>query len=521
MTASRTEVEGAAGEQPEEPGAAERAVAQRLRDFRARAESDAGSAPARDRVTRLVDSGSFAEIGTFATFDGSVASPGEHVYGGGVIGGTARIEGRPVVVAADDAHDPNAGGRATGKAARLFEMALQQRVPYVELADGSAIPPLYPGDGKTATPTARTFVAEPAFPALLDRARRIPVATALLGDAYGIPAFSAGLGDFLVQVSGTRYGLVPSDAPPVEVAAGKMAPGNGERDLLVGSEDEALVAIRRFLSYLPSYAGGPLPVTEPTGSLDDDDAITTIVPSRRSRAYDMRAVVRRLCDPGTFLELKPDFSRNLVTGIGRMGGLPVGVVANAPMHSAGALTPDSCIKAISAICLCDAFGIPLLLLHDTPGFLVSAAAERDRAVTRSMAVTQAVQLASVPKVSVVVRKAFGLAFVIMAANHDADLLLAWPGAEIGFMDPPVAANVLFEPQIRALPEDERPAFVAEKIRELSVNFEPYGVATNMAVDEIIDPATTRRRVVEHLQVVANRTGRPDGPSVLATWPRWS
>jgi acetyl-CoA carboxylase carboxyltransferase component len=190
------------------------------------------------------------------------------------------------------------------------------------------------------------------------------------------------------------------------------------------------------------------------------------------------------------------------------------------MRMAGGLTPECCLKAISFVCLCDSFGIPLLVLQDTPGFLVSAQAEKDRAVTRVMTLLQALSLISVPSVSVVIRKAFGLAFVILDGNRGVDLSLAWPGAEIGFMDPPVAANVLYEPQIRELPEDERAAFLAAKAAELGVIFEPYGVATNLTVDDIVEPGATRGVVARYLRMsLASRPPRT-APSPLASWPRW-
>jgi acetyl-CoA carboxylase carboxyltransferase component len=295
---------------------------------------------------------------------------------------------------------------------------------------------------------------------------------------------------------------------------------SGEVDAVVASPDEAYAAARRFLSYLPSYAGGPLPVTDESGPLDYDDQIAGLVPARRSRAYDMKAVIRRICDEGSFLELKPSYARNIVTGFGRLAGIPVGVLANAPMRMAGGLTPECCLKAISFVCLCDGFGVPLLVLQDTPGFLVSAQAERDRAIVRVMTLLQAMSLLTVPAVSVVIRKAFGLAFVILDGNRAVDLSLAWPGAEIGFMDPPVAANVLFEPQIKQLPEAERAAFLKAKAAELGVGFEPYGVAANLTIDEIVEPGATRGVVARYLQTsLAERPPRT-APSQLASWPRW-
>jgi acetyl-CoA carboxylase carboxyltransferase component len=482
----------------------------------------AGRRTAREHIAELADAGSFREIGTFATFTDKVTAQYPGNYGGGIIGGHATLDGRPVTVAVDDDSLVQPAARSTGKAARLYQMARQRRNPYVEVAQGDTVPDLGPRPGKTGTGSARTFGAEPAFPALLERGRAIPVVTAVLGDAFGASSFTAGLCDFLVRLEGTRLSLAPrvtASGPARQGPAGNGA--DGEADAVVASADEAYAAIRRFLSYLPSYAGGPLPVADGDAEPGYDDQIARLVPARRSRAYDMKAVIRRLCDPGSFLELKAGFARNIVTGLGRMAGIPVGVLANAPMRMAGGLTPECCLKAVSFVCLCDAFGVPLLVLQDTPGFLVSAAAERDRAVTRVMTLLQAMSLTTVPTVSVVIRKAFGLAFVILDANRRADLSLAWPGAEIGFMDPPVAANVLFEPQIRELPEAERAAFLAAKAAELGVGFEPYGVATNLTVDEIIEPGATRNVVAGYLRTALAAGPRPGVPGPLATWPRWS
>jgi len=479
----------------------------------------AGRRTAREHIAEFVDPGSFSEVGTFATFVDKVTAPDPGPYGGGIIGGHASLDGRPVTVAVDDDSVTAPARRSTGKAARLYQMALQQRRPYIEVATGDAIPSLAARPGKTGTPSARTFGAEPAFPYLLERQRAIPVVSMVLGDTSGASSFSAGLCDFLVQLKGTSLSLAPAAANAESAPNGAGQPA-GEVDAIVDSPDEAYAAARRFLSYLPSYAGGPLPVTDADVPLGYDDQIARLVPARRSRAYDMKAVIRRICDEGTFFELKPAYARNVVTGFGRLAGIPVGVLANAPMRMAGGLTPECCLKAVSFVCLCDAFGIPLLVLQDTPGFLVSAQAERDRAIVRVMTLLQAMSLITVPAVSVVIRKAFGLAFVILDGNRAVDLSLAWPGAEIGFMDPPVAANVLFEPQIKQLPEHERAAFLAAKAAELGVGFEPYGVAANLTIDEIVEPGETRGVVAGYLKnSLAARPPRT-APSPLASWPRW-
>jgi acetyl-CoA carboxylase carboxyltransferase component len=483
----------------------------------------AGRRTAREHIAEFADPGSFGEIGTFATFVDKVTAPDPGPYGGGIIGGHATLDGRPVTVAVDDDSVTAPARRSTGKAARLYQMALGQHRPYIEILQGDAVPDLATRPGKTGTATARTFGAEPAFPYLLERQRAIPVVSMVLGDTSGASSFSAGLCDFLVQLEGTRLSLArPATQSPAAAngSSGADAVASGAVDAVAASPDEAYAAARRFLSYLPSYAGGPLPVTKEDVPLGYDDQIARLVPARRSRAYDMKAVIRRICDEGSFFELKPSYARNIVTGFGRLAGIPVGVLANAPMRMAGGLTPECCLKAVSFVCLCDAFGVPLLVLQDTPGFLVSAQAERDRAIVRVMTLLHAMSLLTVPAVSVVIRKAFGLAFVILDGNRAVDLSLAWPGAEIGFMDPPVAANVLFEPQIKQLPEPERAAFLKAKAAELGVGFEPYGVAANLTIDEIIEPGATRGVVARYLQnSLATRPPRTE-PSPLASWPRW-
>ena len=496
----------------------------------------AGRRTAREHIAEFVDPGSFGEIGTFATFVDKVTAPDPGPYGGGIIGGHATLDGRPVTVAVDDDSVTAPARRSTGKAARLYQMALKQHRPYIEILQSDTVPDLATRPGKTGTASARTFGAEPAFPYLLERQRAIPVVSMVLGDTSGASSFSAGLCDFLIQLEGTRLSLARPAAkspaaktPPEANGSANATPGpgqpppaaaSGEVDAVVASPDEAYAAARRFLSYLPSYAGGPLPVTGTDVPLGYDDQIARLVPARRSRAYDMKAVIRRICDEGSFFELKPSYARNIVTGFGRLAGIPVGVLANAPMRMAGGLTPECCLKAVSFVCLCDGFGIPLLVLQDTPGFLVSAQAERDRAIVRVMTLLQAMSLLTVPAVSVVIRKAFGLAFVILDGNRAVDLSLAWPGAEIGFMDPPVAANVLFEPQIKQLPEEERAAFLAAKAAELGVGFEPYGVAANLTIDEIVEPGATRGVVARYLQTALAERPPRTAPSPLASWPRW-
>jgi acetyl-CoA carboxylase carboxyltransferase component len=197
----------------------------------------------------------------------------------------------------------------------------------------------------------------------------------------------------------------------------------------------------------------------------------------------------------------------------------VGVVANQPMQQAGVLSPDACVKAAQFICLCDSFGIPLVFLHDTPGVMVGKQVEHDRALDRAMLLQAAVTLARVPKLSVVVRKSFGLAHHLMCGvGMGADLLCAWPGAEISFMDPDVGANVVHHRELSELAPDERAVRLAELSEAFGRDTDPFGAASAMQIDEIIEPDETRDVVAAALNQMASRLARVNSERLLASWP---
>jgi acetyl-CoA carboxylase carboxyltransferase component len=362
-----------------------------------------------------------------------------------------------------------------------------------------------------------------------------------VGDSFGSSSFSSALSDFVVQLEGTCLSLTSprvietatGEVVSLEELGGTKVHGKktGQIDRSAATPAEAYELVRSFLSFLPPRAGAPLPVTA-CGPVDDDASIASLVPARRTRAYDVRTVIRRLADDSMVLELKPAFSPNLVTALMRIGGVPAGVIANQPRQLAGSLTPDACLKAVRLMCLCDAFGLPLIFLADNPGFLVGTGAEYGRALARSQQLMQAHALLRVPACTVWLRKGFGLGFAVMGGGQPGvELSLAWPGAEIGFMDPDVAVNVLYSGRLAELPEAERPAFLAEQARNLATDFAPYGVASSMTIDEIIEPAATRRMLAGYLRSrILTSTGhatacpscqRSDtGQGPLAHWPFW-
>jgi acetyl-CoA carboxylase carboxyltransferase component len=294
----------------------------------------------------------------------------------------------------------------------------------------------------------------------------------------------------------------------------------GQIDLGVATYEDAYAAIRRWLSYLPPNAWTEAPRAEPTGSLEPDPEMTRLVPVRRTRGYDMRRVVARLCDPGSVFELQPLFARHVTCALGRIDGWAVGVVANNPMFQAGVLDPEACRKIIRLICLCDAFNLPVVFLVDVPGFMVGKRVEHGRILHMGMRMMQALQNAVTPTITVCLRKAFGLAWQAMnGAGMVNKGLYAWPGAEIGFMDPDVGVNVAYAARLDAIDDpDEREAERRLLVEQVGEATSPYEAAGTMRIDEIIDPATTRAVLAADLARLSTRRVPPPEQRPLSYWP---
>jgi acetyl-CoA carboxylase carboxyltransferase component len=289
----------------------------------------------------------------------------------------------------------------------------------------------------------------------------------------------------------------------------------GQIDLAVDGPDDAYEAIRRFLSYLPPNIWTlpeRAPVEDRPATIGPDPSIEGLVPRKRTRAYDARRLVAKLVDHGRYLELRPGMGRGLFTCFARIDGWPVAVMASNPMFSAGVLDPASCEKGIRMLVLCDAFQIPVVFLQDVPGFLVGRQVEHGRILFRAIRFLEALMACTAPTLTVVIRKAFGLAWQSLNGRRRmVDGLYAWPGAEIGFMDPEVGVNVLYGDRMSA--EDKRTR--AEELRAGTTAYEAAGV---MNLDEIIDPATTRQVLARDLgQLSARHVPAPD-ERPLRYWP---
>ena len=482
----------------------------------------AGGRTIRDHIEGLLDAGSFEELGTFShseRAEDAAATPGD-----GKIGGYGKLEGRPVAVAGDDVTVKRGSSSMMGsrKLGKLFDGALRAGHPFVYFGatGGARIPDSLGSAGfSKVSPGASMFA----------RRRRFPVATVIVGDSFGGSSFIAAASDLVVQLRGTC--LAVTSPRVVEIATGERigmdalggsdvhARRTGQIDLAVDSADEAYAAVRRFLSYLPSNAWTTAPRAEARGRLDADPDLPALVPERRSRGYDVGKVLARIADPGSVMELGAGYGRGLTTALARIDGHAVGLLASQPKYAAGTLDPPACEKAVRMICLCDAFDLPLVFCQDCPGFFVGAAVEHDGMLKHAIRLQSALSLALSPKLTVVLRKAYGMAYYSLGGNDTGvDAVYAWPGAEISFMDPQVAANVVGAEALEELGAEERRVRLEELGSAIASDTDPYGAAGRLAVDEIIDPAETRGVLARALARFEGRQREPGWQRPLASWP---
>jgi acetyl-CoA carboxylase carboxyltransferase component len=284
---------------------------------------------------------------------------------------------------------------------------------------------------------------------------------------------------------------------------------SGVGDNEVADDQECLAAVRRFLSYLPSSNLG-----DPTFQATEDpvdrrlDELARIVPANPRAAYDVRKVVRALADRESWFEIKPSWAKNIVVGFARLGGHAVGVVANQPLQKGGILDSDAADKAARFIRMCDAFNVPLLYLVDVPGFLVGSAVEKEGIIRHGAKMLYATSEATVPKITIVMRKAYGAGYFVMCGKgYQPDLLVAWPFAEISVMGPEGAVNIIFNKQVESA--EDPAATRAQLVEQIRATISPYVAAGWAMVDDVIDPADTRQVVIRGLeQARGKRVERP-------------
>jgi acetyl-CoA carboxylase carboxyltransferase component len=459
---------------------------------------------ARERVALLVDEGSFVEDGLYANAmaDGLPAD--------GVVTGSATIDGRPVCLMANDStvKAGSWGARTVEKIIRVIEKAYGTGVPMVYLVDsaGARITDqvdLFPGRrgaGRIFWNQVRASGSVPQVCALFG-----PSAA---GGAY-IPAFC----DVVAMVEGNASMYLGSDRM-VEMVTGEKttleAMGgarvhcaeSGVGHFLCTTEADALDVVRRYLSYLPSNWQGDPPRVEARPAPESDLA----VPANERQAFDMRKLVTGLLDAGSFLEIQSLWAREVTVGFGRLAGEVVGVVANNSLHKGGVLFVDSADKATRFIQLCDAFNVPLLFLADVPGFMVGTAVEKQGIIRHGAKMISAVSEATVPKICVVVRKAYGAGLYAMAGpGFDPDATIALPTAKIAVMGAEAAVNAVYANKIAAIEDEaERAEFVAARRDEYERDIDIVRLASELVVDAIVEPTDLREELVRRFALARGK-----------------
>ena len=477
---------------------------------------NAGILNARERIDYLLDKGSFLESGLFAT--SAIPADRADTPGDGKLSGYGRIDGREVVVVANDFTVKGASSAATNmkKIGQMQRTATERGLPMIFLGEssGARIP-----DNMGALGMGNLLANSPTQ---YRRLRESPWASAVLGMCYGSSTWYTCMSDFSVMRKGAVMAV--SSERLVSMAIGEKVDGEtlggwklhaevtGLIDRFVDSDEEALDAVKTFLGFMPGHCNEAPPVRPvPPGSDEAAKHVAGLVPENRTQVYDMRKVVQAAADKDSYFELKPRFGRTAVTALARVNGRSVGFVANNPLYKAGAMDAQACDKIVSFMVLCDSFNIPLVFFVDNPGFVIGIEAERQRAPGKIINFMNALQLVTVPKLTVMIRKNYGQAYINMGGGRNSDEFLAWPTAEVSFMDPHSGVTVTWglrpgEPGYdQALERMQRDSAV-------------WDIAALHAVQDVILPHTTRDYLIRMLEVHSLRLRNGVGQHLLRAWP---
>jgi acetyl-CoA carboxylase carboxyltransferase component len=457
-----------------------------------------GKIPVRERVERLVDSGSFAEQALLANWDK------EGLGADGVVTGMALVGGRKVALMANDptVKAGSWGPKTVEKILRIQEQALKQRVPMIYLVDSA---------GARITDQVQMFPGRRGAGRIFHNEVRlsgaVPQVCVLFGPSAAGGAYIPAFCDVVIMREGnaSMYLGSPRMAEMVigekvtleEMGGARMHTSvSGCGHFLVGSDEDGIDLARRYLSYFPSSwkeQPPPAPPAQPAGARP----LAEIVPADQNKPFDMHELIDALIDEGSWLEVQPKWAPELIVGYARLDGRVVGIVANQPKVKGGVLFVDSSDKAARFIWTCNAFNVPLLFLADVPGFMIGSKVEREGIIRSGAKMISAVSEATVPKISVVVRKCYGAGLYAMAGPaFEPDCCLALPTAQIAVMGPEAAINAVFYNQIQAIEDPgERARFVEQKRTEYAEDIDILHLASELVVDAVIEPETLRPELV--------------------------
>lgn len=477
---------------------------------------EAGKMTARERIHLLFDEGSFVEVDAFVeTRSIEFDMQKKKVPGDGVITGYGTVEGRLVFVASQDftVIGGSLGEMHAGKITKVMDMAMKMGAPFISINDSGG---------------ARIEEGIDALSGFGDIFYRntlasgvIPQISVIMGPCAGGAVYSPAITDFIFMVEKTSQMFITGPqvikAVTGEDVTFEQLGGAHTHNAFSGvahfkssSETECIEEIKRLIGFLPDNNLDDAPVYSSPGSFTAyDSALDEIIPDGANKPYDMLELIHRVVDGGDFLEIQKHYSQNIIIGFGRLNGGSVGIIANQPNVIAGVLDVNSSDKAARFVRFCDAFNIPVITFTDVPGFLPGVAQEHNGIIRHGAKLLYAFSEATVPKINVIVRKAYGGAYIAMNSKHlGADMVFAWPTAEIAVMGPDGAANIIFRKEIAAAadPAVER----NNKIEEYREKFSnPYIAAARGYVDDVIEPGSTRMRLINALEMLKNkREARP-------------
>ena len=481
---------------------------------------ESGRLPVRERLTMLVDPDSWFEIGALGLPE---RRTDRHVPGDAVVTGFARVDGRRIGVIGIDSSVLAGTTAPTSmrKQGRLIEMTQDFGFPLVLLcdADGGRIPDVMGWRFSHLPLDFKTFINP------REGQPPVPRAAAILGPSYGDSALHAATAHFVVMV---RSGAVALSGPSVVSAAiaervtdqqlggPEAATAVGNAHMVVDSEQDAMDAIAAFLSYLPGNATAPAPVAPPRLPLSPPSELEHIVPLGSKSGYDMNRVLEAIADEASLLPWGADWGPSLLCALARIEGHPVGIVANQPIVGAGALDPQALRKEHDFVDLCDTFNVPLVFLHDVPGLLIGTEAERGGILRAYAELVARIATARVPKVGVVIRKAYGGGHFAMGGRPThPSFLFSWPTAEMGFMAPEAGVQTVYRRRLDVVAAQQgsqaAEQLTAELTREWLTESEPWEAAAHLSLDDVIEPAQTRAVITASLDVAwGDRVSRVTG-----------
>jgi len=472
-----------------------------------------GKLTARERIHFLLDEGSFEEIGMLVTHRATDFGLAKEKYlGDGVVTGYGTIHGRLVYVFSQDftVFGGSLSETHAEKICRIMDLAMQNGAPVIGLNDsgGARIQEGVVSLGGYADIFYRNTLASGVIPQL----------SAIMGPCAGGAVYSPAITDFIMMVQNTSYMFVtgPNVVKTVtheEVSAEELGGASthstksGVTHFSCANEMECIQYLKTLLSYIPSNCEELPPSVEYVSGNENRETLNRIIPDNPNQPYDIREVIAQVADENTFFEVHKDFAENIVVGFARLAGRSIGVVANQPMFLAGVLDNHSSTKAARFVRFCDCFNIPLLVFEDVPGFLPGTDQEWNAIITNGAKLLYAFSEATVPRITVITRKAYGGAYDVMNSKHiGADMNYAWPSAEIAVMGAKGAAEIIFKKEIS---KSDNPA---DKLKEKEQEYielfaNPYKAAERGYIDEVIEPAQTREKLIKAFKMLENKAAK--------------